>query len=280
MKRRASSVAALLLAPLLMAQATPPPATITDNGAPVFEAQAATFVAEPQTGTGTAVLLSQQANVIGVVRVDAPVAGSIAVGNASLALQITPGTEVFPVVLQQRRDVRLYCTVATDTTVLTPLRPPLVTRTCLAETNGDRVFDYMGYMQVNVTPTRSVSGAWETPPVPHVSGGAVTLATAPIPSPVPFTPLQQHRIAPVTIEITARIIGDTATVDLRSREGEVSAPINDQRVTTVATNMPRTIMLSGAQVELQSLSAGTLTYRVVSAFATGQPIAITNGARR
>ncbi len=280
MKFRARSIAAFLLAPLLMAQTPPPPATLTDNGAPVFEALAVEFPTEPQTGTGTVVLLSQQANVIGVVRVDAPVAGSIAVGNASLTMQIAPGTEVFPVALQQRRQVRLFCTVATDVTMLTPLRPPMVTRTCLAETNGDRVFDYMGYMQINVTPTRNASGAWETPPVPHVSGGAVTLATAPIPSPVPFTPLQQHRIAPVTIEITARIIGDTSTVDLRSREGEASAPINDQRVTTVATNMPRTITLNGAEVELQSLSAGTLTYRVVSAFETGQPIAITNGARR
>lgn len=279
MTRRIAATAALLLAPLLMAQTTPP-VSITDNGAPVFEAQAVEFSADPQTATGTAVLLSQQANVIGVVRVDAPVAGSIAVGNASLALQLRPGTELFPVVLQQRREVLIFCTVATDVTALTPLRPPLVTRTCLADTNGDRIFDYMGYMQINATPTRNVAGAWETPPVPHVSGGAVTLATAPIPSPVPFTPLQQHRIAPVTIEITARIIGEVATVDLRSREGDASAPINDQRVTTAATNMPRTITLSGAQIELQSLSAGTLTYRVVNAFATGQPIAITNGARR
>ncbi len=280
MMRRSASMAALLLAPLLMAQTTPPPASITDNGAPVFEAQAVEISAEPQTATGTVILLSQQANVIGVVRVDAPVAGSIAVGNASLALQIAPGTELFPVVLQQRRGVRLLCTVATDVTVLTPLRPPLVTRTCLAETNGDRVFDYIGYMQINVTPTRNVSGAWQTPPVPHVSGGVVALATAPIPSPVPFTPQQQHRIAPVTIEITTRIVGDTATTELRSREGEASAPINDQRVNTIAANMPRTITLSGAQIEMQSLSAGTLTYRVVGAFATDQPIAITNGARR
>lgn len=279
MRRNAAWLAALALAPLLMAQATPP-ATITDNGAPVFEAQAVQFSADAQTATGTAVLLSQQANLIGVVRVDAPVAGSITVGNASLALQVRPGTELFPVVLQQRRDVRLFCTVASDVTLLTPLRPPLVTRTCLAETNGDRVFDYMGYMQISVTPTRSVTGAWETPPTPRVSGGAVTLATAAIPSPVPFTPLPQHHIAPVALEITARIVGDTATVDLRSREGDASASINDQRVTTVATNMPRTIALSGAQIELQSLSAGTLTYRVVGAFPTGQPIAITNGARR
>ena len=279
MKRRITTVAALLLAPLLMAQTTPP-VSITDNGAPVFEAQAVGFSADSQTATGTAVLLSQQANVIGVVRVDAPVAGSIAVGNASLALQLRPGTELFPVVLQQRREVLIFCTVATDVTVLTPLRPPLVTRTCLADTSHDRIFDYMGYMQINVTPTRNVNGAWETPPVPHVSGGAVTLATTPIPSPVPFTPLQQHRIAPVTIEITARIVGEVATVDLRSREGDASAPINDQRITTVATNMPRTITLSGAQIELQSLSAGTLTYRVVNGFATGQPIAVTNGARR
>ena len=273
-------VAALLLAPLLMAQTTPPPANITDNGAPVLEAQGVEFSADPQTATGTAILLSQQADVIGVVRVDAPVAGSIAVGNASLSLRITPGTELFPVLLQQRREVRLFCTVATDVTVLTPLRPPLVTRTCLAETNGDRVFDHMGYMQINVTPTRSPAGAWQTPPAPHVSGGAVTLATAPIPSPVPFTPLQQHRIGPLTIEITTRIVGDTATTELRSREGETSAPINDQRLNTIAANMPRTITLNGAQIEMQSLSAGTLTYRVVSAFATDQPIAITNGARR
>ena len=277
MMRRLAS--ALLLAPLLMAQTTPP-TTITDNGAPVFEAEAAQFPAGPQTATGTAILLSQQANVIGVVRVDAPVAGSIAVGNASLALELRPGTELFPVVLQQRREVRLFCTVTTDVTVLTPLRPPLITRTCLAETNGDRVFDYLGYMQINVTPARSVSGAWETPPLPRVSGGAITLATAAIASPVPFTALAEHHIAPVTLEVTARIIGETTTVDLRSREGEAGAPINDQRVTTVAANMPRTITLSGAQIELQSLSAGTLTYRVAAAFATGQPIAITNGARR
>ncbi|MBX3428552.1 MAG: hypothetical protein KF779_03100 [Hyphomonadaceae bacterium] len=277
MKSRAA-LAALLLSPLLMAQ-TAPPATITDNGAPVFEAQAVEFSADPQQATGTAVLLSQQANVIGVVRVDAPVAGSIAVGNASIALQLTPGTELFPVVLQQHREARLFCTVAVDITPLTPLRPPLVSRACLADTNGDRVFDYLGYMQVGVTPTRSVTGAWETPPVPRVSGGTVILATAPIRSPAPFTPLQQHSIAPVTIEVTARIVGDTVAVDLRSREGDASAPINDQRVTTVAANMPRTITLSGAQIELQSLSAGTLTYRVVSALATGQPIAITNTRR-
>ena len=135
-------------------------------------------------------------------------------------------------------------------------------------------------MQISATPTRNVSGGWQTPPVPHVSGGTVTLATSAIPSPVPYTPLQTHRIEPVTIEMTARIVGETATLDLRSREGETSAPINDQRANAIAANMPRTITLSGAQIELQSLAAGTLTYRVLNAFPTDQPIAITNGARR
>jgi len=182
--RRRLSVAALLLAPLLMAQAAPP-AAITDVGSPVLAPVATQFNAEPQTTTGAAVLLSQQANIIGAVRVDAPVAGSIPVGNASIALSVSPGTELFPVLLQQRRNVRTFCTAAIETNVYSPIRPPLITRTCLADTNGDRVFDYLAYMQVNVTPTRSVSGAWEAPPVPHVSGGAITLANTPIPSPVP-----------------------------------------------------------------------------------------------
>lgn len=269
---------ALLLAPLLMAQ-TAPPATITDVGTPVLAPVAATFNAEPQTATGAVVLLTQQANIIGAVRVDAPVAGSIPVGNASIALSVSPGTELFPVLLEQRRNVRAFCTVAVETNVYSPIRPPLITRTCLADTNGDRVFDYLAYMQVNVTPTRSVSGAWETPHVPHVSGGTLTLATAPIASPVPFTPLQQHRIAPVTLELAARVVGETAVLDLRSREDEASASISDQREAVLATNMPRTVTFNGAQVELQSLSAGALTYRIVSAIPTDQPLTFQPGRR-
>ncbi|MEQ1809925.1 MAG: hypothetical protein ABL889_08365 [Terricaulis sp.] len=275
-----ASIAALLLVPLLMAQAAAPPATVSDAGLLVLAAQPVELNVEPQTMTGSAVLLTQQAGVVGAVRVDAPVAGAIAVGNASLALELTPGTELFPVALRQHRDVRLFCRANTEVTMLTPLRPPLITRTCLAENNGDRVFDFLAYIQVNVTPTRAVSGAWQTPLTPHVSGGAVTIATTPIPSPVPFTPLQQNRIAPVTLELMARLVGETAIVDLRSREGDASAPISDQREVTPAANMPRTVTLSGAQVELQSLSAGTLTYRLISGFPTDQPFAIANNTRR
>lgn len=263
--------AALLLAPLLMAQ-TPPPATVTDAGSPVLAPQAVEFNAEPQTATGTAVLLAQQANVISVVRVDAPVAGSIPVGNASIALSIAPGTELFPVLLQQRRDVRFFCTTQTQTTTYSPIRPPLITRTCLADTNADRIFDNLAYIQLNVTPGRAVSGAWETPATPHVSGGAVTIATSPITSPVPYTPLQTHRIPPVTLELTARVIGETAVMELRSREGDAAVAISDQRDSTQATAMPRTITFNGAQVELQSLAGGTLTYRIVSAIPTDQAL--------
>ncbi|ANP46903.1 hypothetical protein [Candidatus Viadribacter manganicus] len=272
------SIAALLLAPLLMAQ-TPPPQTITDAGSPVLAPVAAAFNAEPQTMTGASVVLAQQANVIGAVRVDAPVAGAIPVGNASIALSVAPGTELFPVLLQQRRNVRLFCTVSTETNVYSPIRPPLITRTCLADTNGDRVFDYLAYMQVNITPTRSVSGAWETPPVPHVSGGAITLATAQIASPVPYTPLQQHRIAPVSLELSARIVGETAVLDLRSREGAANASVSDQREAVQAANMPRIVNFNGAQVELQSLNAGTLSYRIVSAIPTDQPLTFQPGRR-
>lgn len=263
--------AALLLAPLLMAQ-TPPPATVTDAGSPVLAPQAVEFNAEPQTATGTAVLLAQQANVISVVRVDAPVAGSIPVGNASIALSVAPGTELFPILLQQRRDVRFFCTTQTQTTTYSPIRPPLITRTCLVDTNADRIFDNLAYIQLNITPTRAVSGAWETPATPHVSGGAVTISTSPIASPVPYTPLQAHRIPPVTLELTARVVGETAVVELRSREGETSVAISDQRDATQAAAMPRTLTFNGAQVELQSLVGGTLTYRIASAIPTDQAL--------
>jgi hypothetical protein len=265
MKRRL--LAALLFAPLLMAQTTPPQ-TVSDSATPILAPQATEFSADPQSATGTATLFTQQANVVGVVRVDAPVAGSIPVGNASISLSIAPGTELFPLVLTQRREIRLFCTVQTQTTVYSPIRPPLITRTCLAEGNGDRVFDHLAFLQLNVTPTRSVSGSWETPATPHVSGGAVTISVAPIPSPVPFTALQTHRIAPVQLELTARVVGETAVVDLRSREGDATVAISDQRDAVQAANMPRTLTFNGAQVELQSLATGTLTYRVVSAIPT------------
>lgn len=206
------------------------------------------------------------------MRVDAPVAGSIPVGNASISLSIAPGTELFPLLLTQRREIRLFCTVQTQTTVYSPIRPPLITRTCLADGNADRVFDHLAFLQLNVTPTRSVSGSWETPPTPHISGGAVTISVAPIPSPVPYTPLQTHRIAPVQLELTARVVGETAIVDLRSREGATTVAISDQRDAVQAANMPRTLTFNGAQVELQSLANGTLTYRVVSAIPTDQPL--------
>lgn len=270
MKRSRMVLAALALAPLLMAQTTPE--TVSDAASPILAPQPVEFNAESQTATGTAALLTQQANVISVVRVDAPVAGSIPVGNASISLSIAPGTELFPLLLTQRRDIRLFCTVQTQTTVYSPIRPPLITRTCLADGNADRVFDHLAFIQLNVTPSRAVSGSWETPVTPHISGGAVMIATNPIPSPVPYTPLQQHRIAPVQLELTARIVGETAIVDLRSREGEASVAISDQRDAVQAANMPRTLTFNGAQVELQSLTGGTLTYRIVSAIPTDQPL--------
>ncbi len=264
-------LAAFALAPLLMAQ-TPPPATVNDAGSPVLEPQAIEFSTEPQTATGTTALLTQPANALGVVRVDAPVAGSIPVGNASISLSLTPGTELFLVLLQQRREVRLFCTTQVQTTTYSPIRPPLITRTCLADTNSDRIFDHLAYIQLNVTLTRAVSGSWEVPVTPHISGGAVTIATNPIPSPVPYTPLQAHRIAPVQLELTARVIGETAILDLRSREDDATVPISDQRDALQAANMPRTLTFNGAQVELQSLESGTLTYRIVSAIPTDQPL--------
>lgn len=278
--KKLTVLAALLLAPLLMAQAQTPPLTITDTGTPLLAPQAVELHSDLQTATGASVLLTQQANLIGVVRVDAPVAGSIPIGNASIAVSLTPGTELFPVLLQQRRDVRVFCTVATESNVLSPIRPPTITRTCLADNNGDRVFDHLAVMQVNVTPTRAVSGAWQIPTLPRVSGGAVTISVAPITSPVPFTPLQQHRIAPVTLEVTARVIGTTVVAELRSREGETSASISDQRETTPVANMPRTINLHGAQIEMVSLSEGTLTYRLVSGFSTDQPLILLAPQRR
>lgn len=272
MKRYAIAALTLALAPLLMAQATPPPATISEFASPVLAPVATTFAAEPQTATGTAVLLTQQANVIGVVRTDAPVAGSIPVGNASLTFALPPGTELFPVALQSRRGVQMFCTSQTASNVLNPLRPPMITRTCLANTNGDRVFDNLAFMQVNVTSSRAVSGAWQMGPVPHVGGGEVTIATAPIASPVPLTPVQQTSIAPVVVEITARVVGDVANIEVRSREGDVSAPLSELRTTVAKATMPRTITLYGAQIELQSLEGGVLTYRVINGFATDQPL--------
>lgn len=271
MKQLLLGLAALAFAPLLMAQ-TSPPATVTDAGSPVLEPQAVEFSAERQTASATTALLTQHANPLGVVRVDAPVAGSIPVGNASISLSLTPGTELFLVLLQQRREVRLFCTPQVQTTTYSPIRPPLITRTCLADTNSDRIFDHLAYIQLNVSPTRAVSGSWETPVTPHVSGGAVTIATAPIASPVPYTPLQTHRIAPVQLELTARIVGETAILDLRSREGDATVAISDQRDAVQAVNMPRTLTFNGAQVELQSLENGTLSYRIVSAIPTDQPL--------
>lgn len=281
--RRLSALSALLLAPLLMAQTTAPapPATVTDNAVIVLAMQPATFASEPQTATGgTAVLLTQQANVFGVVRVDAPVAGIIPVGNFSLSLEVRPGTELFPLALVQRQDAHIFCTTTVTTTTVNPLRPPIATRTCLVDTNSDRVFDYLGYIQVGGPPGRSVSGAWETQVAPRVSGGTATISTTQIASPVPYTPLQTHHIAPLTLELTARVVGETVTVDLRSREGEASAPVTDQRETVLKANMPATAALYGAQVEVQSLNEGVLTYRIVSAMPTEQPIALRGRARR
>lgn len=279
MRRHFLGLAALLLAPLLMAQTTPPPQTVSDAASPVLAPQPVEFNAAPQMATGTAVLLIQQANVISVVRVDAPVAGSIPVGNASISLSIAPGTELFPLLLVQRRDIRLFCTVQTQTTTYSPIRPPLITRTCLADGNADRVFDHLAFIQLSVTPTRAVSGSWETPAVSHISGGAVTISVSPIPSPAPYTPLQTHRIPPVQLELTARIVGETAVVDLRSREGDATAPISDQRDAVLAANMPRTLTFNGAQIELQSLANGTLTYRVISAIPTDQPLTFQSSRR-
>jgi hypothetical protein len=271
MKRLTYAMAALCFAPLVMAQTTPPQ-TVTDAGSPILAPQSVEVSAEVQTATGTTALLTQQANVVSVVRVDAPVAGAIPVGNASISLSVAPGTELFPVLLQQRSGMRVFCTVQTQATVYSPIRPPLITRTCLADGNADRIFDHLAYMQLNVTPTRTVSGTWETPATPHVSGGAITLSVSAIPSPVPYTPLQQHRIAPVQLELTARIVGETAIVDLRSREGDAAIAISDQRDAAQAANMPRTLTFNGAQVELQSLSAGALTYRITSAIPTDHPL--------
>ena len=269
MKR--SAFGALLLAPFIMAQ-TAQPAIVTDFASPALAPVAAQFPAEPQTATGTAVLLTQQALVVGAVRTDAPVAGAIPVGNASLTLALPAGTELFPVALQQRRGVQLFCTPETTSNVTNPLRPPLITRTCLANTNGDRVADHLAYMQVNATASRAVSGAWQMAPVAHVGGGEITIATAPIASPVPLTPMQQTTIAPVVVEITARIIGDVANIEVRSREGEASAPLSDLRTTVAKATMPRTVTLFGAQIELQSLENGVLTYRIVNGFSTDQPL--------
>jgi hypothetical protein len=271
MNRRIYVIAACVLAPFIMAQ-TAPPATISDFVSPVLAPLAAQFATEPQTATGTAVLLTQQALVVGAVRTDAPVAGAIPVGNASLTLALPAGTELFPVALQQRRGIQLFCTPGTTANVTNPLRPPMITRTCLANTNGDRVADNLAFMQVNATASRAVSGAWQMAPVPHVGGGDVTIATAPIASPVPLTPVQQTSIAPVVVEITARIIGDVANIEVRSREGDVSAPLSELRTTVAKATMPRTVTLYGAQIELQSLESGTLTYRVVNGFATDQPL--------
>jgi hypothetical protein len=271
MKRLLLGLAALAFAPLLMAQ-TPPPATVTDSASPILAPQPVEFSTEPQTMTGTAALLTQQADVISVVRVDAPVAGSIPVGNASIALSIAPGTELFPLLLTQRREIRLFCTVQTQTTTYSPIRPPLITRTCLADGNADRVFDHLAFIQLNVTPTRAVNGSWQTPATPHISGGQLTISVSAIPSPVPYTPLQTHRIPSVQLELTARIVGETAILDLRSREGDTTVPISDQRDSVQAASMPRTLTFNGAQVELQSLQGGTLTYRVVSAIPTDQPL--------
>ena len=77
------SVAALLLAPLLMAQAAPP-AAITDVGSPVLVPIAIEFNAEPQTTTGAAVLLSQQANVIGAACIVDRANGKADVGGLKL----------------------------------------------------------------------------------------------------------------------------------------------------------------------------------------------------
>jgi hypothetical protein len=271
MRRYAFAALSLALAPFLMAQ-TAPPATISDFVSPVLAPVAAQFSAEPQTATGTAVLLSQQALVVGAVRTDAPVAGAIPVGNVSLTLALPAGAELFPVALQNRRGVQLFCTPATTATVTNPLRPPMITRSCLANTNGDRIADNLGFMQVNVTASRAVSGAWQMGPAPHVGGGEVTIATAPIASPVPLTPAPQTSIAPVVVEITARIVGDVANIEVRSREGDVSAPLSELRTTVAKATMPRTVTLYGAQIELQSLENGTLTYRVVNGFATDQPL--------
>ena len=52
---------------LLMAQVAAPPATVSDVGLLVLAAQPVEFNAEPQTATGTAVLLTQQASVVGAV---------------------------------------------------------------------------------------------------------------------------------------------------------------------------------------------------------------------
>lgn len=271
MRRHAIAALAVALAPLLMAQ-TAPPATITDFASPVLAPVAASFASEPQTATGTAALLTQQANVIGVVRTDAPVAGAIPFGNGSLTFALPRGTELFPVALQQRRGVQLFCTSQTSSHVTNPLRPPMITRTCLANINGDRVFDNLAFMQVNVTSARSVSGAWEMGPAPHVGGGEVTIATVGIPSPAPFTPVEQPAIAPVIVEITARIVGDVANIEVRSREGDVSVPLSELRTTVAKATMPRTVTLYGAQIELQSLENGTLAYRIAKGFATDQPL--------
>jgi hypothetical protein len=260
------------LAPLLMAQAPASP-TANDLATPAVAPVAAEFNTEPQTGTGEIVLFSQEARVIGAVRVDAPVSATIPIGNASIQVDVRAGAELYPVALQQMRDVRAFCSTQTTMNVTNPTRPPLIARTCLADTNSDRVFDNIGYMQVNVTIPRAVSGQWQTPVVPHVGGGQVFWLRTQIASPAPFTPLQTHSIAPVIVDVTARPLNGIAVVEMKSREGDARAQLNDQRENVRAEYMPRTINVHGAQVELQSLADGALTYRVINGFPTEHALA-------
>lgn len=264
----------IALAPLLMAQAqTPQSPTVADLGTPAVAPVATTFNTEPQTGSGEILLFSQEARVIGAVRLDAPVAAVIPVGNSSLTVDLRAGAELYPVAMQQLRDVRAFCSPQTTMTVTNPTRPPLISRTCVADTNGDRVIDIIGYMQVSVTIPRTVSGQWQTPTVPHVGGGQITWLRAPISTPLPFTPLQTHSIAPVVVDVVARPLNGIAIVEMKSREGEARAQLNDQRESVRAETMPRTINLHGAQIELQSLTDGVLTYRVISGFPTEHALA-------
>jgi hypothetical protein len=269
MLRRALLIA---LAPLLMAQAPASP-TANDLATPAVAPVAAEFNTEPQTGTGEIVLFSQEARVIGAVRVDAPVSATIPIGNSSIQVDVRAGAELYPVALQQMRDMRAFCSTQTTMNVTNPTRPPLIARTCLADTNGDRVFDNIGYMQVNVTIPRSATGQWQTPIVPRVGGGQVFWLRTQIASPAPFTPLQTHSIAPIIVDVTARPLNGIALVEMKSREGDARAQLNDQRENVRAEYMPRTINVHGAQVELQSLTDDALTYRVINGFPTEHALA-------
>lgn len=232
----------------------------------------AEITSETRTAAFGDTIFSQQARVTEVAQLQRNVPVHIGTPTGDIRRNLREGELLYRVELNDGAPQHAFCSFDPIVVPTTPSRPRTL-RFCLGDIDGDGDFDNLYYMR-SILGGRREGGEWVQNQPPLVSGDAMSDAGAI--ETAGYAVLTNHNAEPVQLEIRVMPSFHGIGFQLMSARENGGTTQIDSRNFSRDADLPATIDVLGARIEVLSREGNSITYRVLNGFPEGQVMRVAN----